>query len=283
MDIWHAANRDTQADGWIGRGLRHVPGAASFHLAEDNEGAPLSLAGAPVRVPSITSLADFQLRVQAANQTDRNQQLRVIEGFAEAQTENNSLIDFVQRTATNTYASSRRLGEIGRNYQPRVPYPTTPLANKLRLAAQLIDAGIGARLFYVSIGNFDTHSGQANAHANLLRQLADAMSAFYRDMAARGQRDRILMMTFSEFGRRAAENGSQGTDHGAAAPMLLVGGRVRSGLVGAHPSLTELDRGNLRFHTDFRQVYATILDRWLGIPSRQVLGGEFRHVDFLQT
>jgi len=89
-------------------------------------------------------------------------------------------------------------------------------------------------------------------------------------------------MTFSEFGRRARENGSQGTDHGAAAPMLLVGGRVRPGLVGAHPSLTDLERGNFRFHTDFRQVYATVLDRWLGIPSRQVLGGEFAHVDCLR-
>src|SRR5205814_638267 len=96
------------------------------------------------------------------------------------------------------------------------------------------------------------------AHANLLREVSDAMTAFYRDMAARGHRDRLLMMTFSEFGRRARENGSRGTDHGSAAPMLLVGGRVRAGVLGAHPSLTDLPAGNLRHHTDFRQVYAAI-------------------------
>jgi uncharacterized protein (DUF1501 family) len=281
MDIWQAANREVQQDGWIGRGLRHIPGAASFHLAEDNESAPLALTGAPVRVPSITALDDFQLRVEATGREDRNQQLRVIEGFSEGQAQPGSLLDYVQRTSANTYASSRRLGEIGRSYQPRVPYPATPLANKLRLAAQLIDAGIGARLFYVSIGNFDTHASQANAHANLLRQLADASSAFFRDMSARGHGERILMMTFSEFGRRARENGSQGTDHGAGAPMLLVGGRVRSGVVGAHPSLTNLDDGNLRHHTDFRQVYAAVLDNWLGVASRQVLGGEYRAVEVL--
>src|SRR5439155_19047238 len=115
-----------------------------------------------------------------------------------------------------------------------------PLANRLKLAAQLIDAEMGARIFYVSIDGFDTHAGQAPSHANLMGQLSGAMTAFYKDMAASGHQDRVLMMTFSEFGRRAKENGSRGTDHGSAAPMLLVGGKVKAGLVGAHPSLTEL-------------------------------------------
>jgi uncharacterized protein (DUF1501 family) len=202
---------------------------------------------------------------------------------ARTSTAGGSLLDFVQRTSVNTYESSRRLQEIGRSYTPRVPYPNTRLADHLRLAAQLIDGGVGARLFYVSLDGFDTHASQAQAHAGLLRQVSDAMSAFFRDLAARGHRDRVLMMTFSEFGRRARENGSRGTDHGAAAPMLLVGGRVRAGVVGAHPSLTDLEAGNLRFHTDFRQVYAAICDHWLGVPSRQVLGQEFRPVDIIRT
>src|SRR5207245_4051838 len=111
-----------------------------------------------------------------------------------------SLLDFVQRTAANTYASSQRLHEIGRNYQPKVPYPNSPLANKLKLAAQLIDAELGARIFYVSIDGFDTHANQLPAHANLLQQVSGAMTAFYKDMAARGHKDRLLLMTFSEFG-----------------------------------------------------------------------------------
>ncbi|MBI3411086.1 MAG: DUF1501 domain-containing protein [Planctomycetes bacterium] len=281
MDIWQAASTSRELnEGWVGKALRHVPAASSFHLANQNEAAPLALTGSPVRVPSITSLQDFQLRLEASGSADRRAQQGIIESAANpTSNQSSSLLDFVQRTAVNTYASSRRLQEIGRTYEPRVPYPASGLANHLRLAAQLIDGGLGARLFYVSIDGFDTHAGQAGTHTNLLREVSDAISAFYRDLAARGHRDRILIMTFSEFGRRARENGSRGTDHGSAAPMFLVGGRVRTGLVGAHPSLTELEDGNLRHHTDFRQVYAAILDRWLGVPSRQVLGQAFEPAD----
>jgi uncharacterized protein (DUF1501 family) len=284
MDIWQSASTARNVnDGWIGRALRSVPGASSFHLAGNNEAAPLALAGAPVRVPTISSLQDYQLQVAAVSGADARRQRQLIENAATPASDQASLLGFVHRTAANTYASSRRLQEVGRNYQPRVPYPNTELGNHLRLAAQLIDAGLGARLFYVAIDGFDTHAAQAQIHANLLTQLGGAISAFYRDLAARGHQDRILLMTFSEFGRRARENGSHGTDHGSAAPMFLVGGRVRAGLVGAHPSLTELDAGNLRHHTDFRQVYAAILDRWLGVPSRQVLGQEFRPADVFRS
>ena len=109
------------------------------------------------------------------------------------------------------------------------------------------------------------------------------MTAFYKDLAARGHGDRVLMMTFSEFGRRAKENGSRGTDHGSAAPMLLVGGKVKAGVVGKHPSLTDLEMGNLKHHTDFRQVYAAILDQWLGVASKDVLGKKYEPVDALKA
>src|SRR5437660_2541349 len=194
MDIWQAGSTERElTEGWVGKALRGIPGAASFHLAGANEPAPLALSGAPVRVPSITSLADFQLRVAAANGSDGRRQRNVIEESAAPMSGQPSLLDFVRRTAVNTYDSSRRLQEIGQTYTPRVPYPATALANHLRLAAQLIDGGVGARLFYVSIDGFDTHASQAQAHTNLLREVSDAMTAFYRDMAARGHRDRILM------------------------------------------------------------------------------------------
>jgi uncharacterized protein (DUF1501 family) len=138
---------------------------------------------------------------------------------------------------------------------------------------------MGARIFYVSIDGFDTHSGQggaAGAHANLLKQVSDGIATFYRDLAGRGHKDRLTVMTFSEFGRRAHENGSKGTDHGSGAPMFLVGGAVKSGIVGEHPSLTKLDAGNLIHSTDFRSVYAAVLDRWLGVDSKTVLGAEFK-------
>ena len=286
MDIWQAASTERDlTEGWIGKALRHVPAASSYHLAGNNEAAPLALTGSPVRVPSITSLADFQLRLETSGGADRRAQQQVIEAGAAPATAQPAagLLDFVRRTAVNTYASSQRLRELDRAYVPRVAYPNSALANHLRLAAQLIDGGLGARLFYVTLDGFDTHAGQAGPHANLLREVSDAISAFYRDLSQRGHRDRLMIMTFSEFGRRARENGSRGTDHGSGAPMFLVGGRVKPGLIGAHPSLTNLEDGNLRHHTDFRQVYAAVLDSWLGIPSRQVLGQEFEPVALLRS
>jgi uncharacterized protein (DUF1501 family) len=284
MDIWQAASTaDTLTEGWIGRGLKQMQGAGAFHLAASNESAPLALSGAPVRAPSITSLEDFQLKLAPASGSDKKEQKAIIEGSAKPVGDRPSLLDFVQRTAANTYASSQRLQEIGKNYQPKATYPQTPLANRLKLAAQLIDASLGARIFYVALDGFDTHANQATTHSQLLTQLSGAMTAFYKDMAARGHKDRIVMMTFSEFGRRARENGSKGTDHGSAAPMLLVGGKVKPGVVGKHPSLTQLEMGNLKHHTDFRQVYAAILDGWLGVSSKDVLGQKFDVLEVLRT
>jgi uncharacterized protein (DUF1501 family) len=280
MDVWQAAQRNgPYNEGWIGRALRNIPGAGSFHLAAANEPAPLALTGAPVRVPSITSLQEFMLQINGSSAADAQAQRQLIQSTGAPANGQSSLLDFVSRTATNTYTSSQNLQQIAANYQPAVPYPNTALANRLKLAAQLINAGLGARLFYVTIDGFDTHANQAPQHANLLTQVSGAMTAFYRDLTARGHGNRVLMMTFSEFGRRAAENGSHGTDHGSGAPMLLVGGQVRSGPVGAHPALNNLEAGNLRHHTDFRRVYAAVLDNWLGVNSRQVLAGEYQPVN----
>jgi uncharacterized protein (DUF1501 family) len=284
MDIWQSASMDKGAtEGWLGRALKALPGAPAFHLKGSNDATPLALEGAPVRAPSIATLQEFQLQMAAASGADKKEQREVIEGAVKAGAGKPGLLDFVSRTAANTYASSRRLQEIGKNYTPKVPYPNTPLANRLKLAAQLIDADLGARLFYVSIGGFDTHAAQAATHANLLTQVSGAMTAFFKDLAARGHRDRLLLMTFSEFGRRAKENGSRGTDHGSAAPLFLVGGKVKGGVVGAHPSLTHTPLGNLQHHTDFRSVYAAVLDRWLGVRSKDVLGEAFEPADVLKA
>lgn len=288
MDIWQAG--DTTAltekveEGWVGKALKGMNGAPSFHLAASNEEAPKALRGAPVRVPSITSLEDFQLKTAAASGKDAKDQKEIIEGAAQTGTgDKPNLLDFVNRTALDTYASSKRLQEIGKNYQPKATYPNTPLANRLKLAAQLIDADIGARIFYVSQDGYDTHANQLNAHAGLLKTLSDAMTAFYKDLSARGHKDRLMLMTFSEFGRRPYENSSKGTDHGAAAPMLLVGSKVKAGLVGTQPELTKTKDGNMDFHTDFRSVYATVLDGWLGVSSKSVLGKEFAPVELFKS
>ncbi len=278
MDIWQAGSTaETVTDGWIGKALKAKPSPA-FHLAAGNETAPLALTGAPVRVPSVASLDDFQLKMAAANGADKAAQKGVITEVARRTASPNNLLDFVARTQLNTYASSDKLAAIGKNYQPKVPYPATALATRLKLAAQLIDAGIGARIFYLTLDGFDTHAGQGGAvgaHANLLQTLSDAVSAFYRDLAERGHGERVCIMTFSEFGRRGYENGSKGTDHGSAAPLFLIGGKVKAGILGDHPSLTKMETGNLIHAIDFRRVYAAVLDRWLGIDAKTILGAKF--------
>lgn len=283
MDIWHAAStKEHLSEGWIGKALHRLPQAHAFHVAMPNEQNWLALQGGPFKVPALTSLDDLQFRLPAATGADLRAQREIVEGTAKRPADN-PLLSFVQQTALNTYENTRRLREVGRNYQPKVPYPQTGLGNRLRLVAQLIEANLGARIYYVSLDGFDTHASQANTHATLLGELSNAVTAFFRDMSARGHRDRILILTFSEFGRRVQENGSRGTDHGAAAPMFLIGGRVRPGLIGEHPSLEKLEFGNLKHHTDFRQVYAAVLEKWLGIPSAGILDGQFQPLDVFRA
>lgn len=284
MDIWHAAGLDKQlTEGWLGKALKHMPACPNFHLKTDNDDSPLAYNGAPAKVPSINNLEDYQLHLAALSNADRKAQRDLIESSVKSPASKPGLLDFVKKTASSTYDSSRRLQEIGKNYEPKATYPQTSLANRLKLAAQLIDADLGARLFYVRLDGFDTHSSQAAQHAVLLQQVSQAIAAFYKDVSARGHKDRLTIMTFSEFGRRAKENGSKGTDHGSAAPMFLVGGKVKGGVVGAHPRLDRLEMGNLVHHTDFRQVYAAVLDKWLGVSSKEVLGSDFKAVEVFKS
>ena len=139
----------------------------------------------------------------------------------------------------------------------------------------MIAGGLPTRVYYASQGGFDTHARQIKGHERLMGELNDGLSAFATDLKQQGNFDRVLLITFSEFGRRVAENANGGTDHGTAAPMLVLGGAAKPGLFGKYPSLTDLDHGDLKFNTDFRSVYGTVLDRWLHAPSEIVLGRKF--------
>jgi hypothetical protein len=186
-----------------------------------------------------------------------------------------STLDFLQRTALDAQLSSDKILEISRKYKSTVAYPPGQLAASLSVIARMIAGGLPTRVYYASQGGFDTHAGQANAHDRLLGELNDAISAFVVDLKQQGNFDRVLLMTFSEFGRRVTENANGGTDHGAAAPMFVLGGKVKPGMFGKYPSLTDLDRGDLKFNTDFRSVYGTVLEQWLKAPSQVVLGRKF--------
>ena len=186
-----------------------------------------------------------------------------------------STLDFLQRTALDAQLSSDKILAIARKYKSTVIYPPGPLAASLSIIARMIAGGLSTRVYYASQGGFDTHAGQINTHDRLMGEFNDAVAAFVSDLKQQGNFDRILLMTFSEFGRRVQENANNGTDHGAAAPMWVLGGKVKAGLLGRYPSLTDLDHGDLKFNTDFRSVYGTILDRWLNAPSQVVLGRRF--------
>ena len=186
-----------------------------------------------------------------------------------------STIDFLQRTALDAQLSSDKILAIARKYKSNVPYPQGRLAASLSMIARMIAGGLPTRVYYASQGGFDTHAGQVNAHERLMGELNDALSAFATDLKQQGNFDRVLLITFSEFGRRLVENANGGTDHGAAAPMFIVGGTVKPGLFGKYPSLSDLDYGDLKFNTDFRSVYGTVLDKWLRAPSQVVLGRKF--------
>ncbi|MCI0701712.1 MAG: DUF1501 domain-containing protein, partial [Planctomycetia bacterium] len=153
------------------------------------------------------------------------------------------------------------------------------LLQKFQLIAGLIARGFGTRIFYVSLDGFDTHAGQAQEHQRRLSELATGIGEFFRELKETGHDSRVRVMTFSEFGRRVNENGSKGTDHGAASCMFVTGPSVKGGVVGKHPSLSDLDTDNdLKYHTDFRRVYATLLDGFLNCDSKAVLGAKWDHV-----
>jgi uncharacterized protein (DUF1501 family) len=173
------------------------------------------------------------------------------------------------------------LPKLMSGYKTQASYPASPIGRSLALVAQIIGSNIGTKVFYVSHGSFDTHVSQTETQNNLLHQFSDAISAFYQDLSAHGNDRRVLTLTFSEFGRRIAENAARGTDHGEASPLFMIGGGVKGGLYGTAPNLDDTNMGNLRYTTDFRSVYATVLERWLGRPSATVLNGSFPHVPVL--
>lgn len=282
MDIWHTCYHKTQprADGWLGRYLdaarnevgRDVP---ALHLGSEKQ--PLALTAQHVRVPSIQSLERFRLLG-----ADRQQlQATIRELAAERQAPADGLLEFVQTSTSAALNASERVEAAAKEYKTDAVYPETDLATKLRTVAQLIDAGLGTRVYYVSLDGFDTHSEQAEAHAALLKQWSEAVSTFIKDLIQHSHGQRVLVVTFSEFGRRLAENASEGTDHGAAAPVFLAGPRVAAGLHGKPPALTDLDDGDPRHHTDFRQVYATLLGDWLKWPSEPILGARYQSLPLI--
>jgi len=292
MDIWNSARPNDEqfrGTGWLGRALDETEEEHAGRLAALAVGTnrlPRALLGHKVNVPMLRSIDAFKLNSGGGPAADRERRRELIEKIAAESAAENSTLDFLRKTTSTAADTAKRLEALDDQYQTKAGYPANSLGQKLKTVAQLITADLGTRIFFVSLDGFDTHSQQEGAHAALLGELSTALSAFYKDMEDHKLRERIMVATYSEFGRRVEENGSLGTDHGTASQMFLVtheGHKKNNpGLIGKHPSLTDLDEeGDMKFHTDFRSVYATLLENWLEIPSQNVLGGKFEKLDFV--
>ena len=187
------------------------------------------------------------------------------------------VIDFIERTALDAQMSSSEIRTVAGRTQTQSTYPGSQLGTSLKLVAKLIGGGLPTRIYYVSQGGYDTHTNQIATQQRLLADLGDSMKAFVDDLKAQGNMQRVLVMTFSEFGRRVTENANGGTDHGAAAPLFIVSNRVNAGLLGAYPSLapSDLFQGDVQYNVDFRSVYAAVLENWLKTKSAPILGKQF--------
>lgn len=284
MDIWHTCQRkdEVRTDGWLGRFLEENGGAGggdpvAMHLGHDKQ--PFALMSRKVRVPSIRSLEQF--RLQGADDAEFRE---AVQELADARRgESNDLLNFVQSSTSSAISTSERLSKSGKSYTTSVTYPKSGLGEQLQTVARLISSGIRTPIYYVQLNGFDTHSQQPDAHQGLLRQLGDSVKAFLDDIDLMKQSDRVAVMAFSEFGRRVEENASDGTDHGTAGPMFVAGSMVKTGLIGKHPSLQSLQDGDLKHHTDFRQVYASVIEKWFQCESVAILKGKFQAVDLFNS
>jgi uncharacterized protein (DUF1501 family) len=284
MDIWQLADpKRAQTNGWLARAIPGMnvneAGVPGMFIGQDR--LPVAMQGADGGVISLADRESFHLKL-TGNEKPRKKLLEDLNSGDDG----SDLAAFVRKRQLQTYTSLKKIEEAlkdispNNNQKPQVrrggPGDLTTLNGKLILIGSLIQKGLGTRIYYASIGGFDTHSGQGDMHAELLGELSSAIGQFFN--AVGPEAPRVVVMTYSEFGRRVKENGSAGTDHGAAACMFVAGPKVTGGIVGKHPSLSDLGDGDLKYHTDFRSVYATLLDNWLGVDRRGVLHDKFNHL-----
>src|SRR5262245_15487463 len=287
MDVWQSADplRRT-TDGWVARAVPLFPegnGVPSMFLGTDK--MPLALQGSAGGVLSVERPQDFDLKLSGPDDRQKARR-RLIEELSRGATDNDELTAFVRRRQLQTFASVDKIRDAIRAGAKKggtvQVNDARNLRDKLELVATLIRAEFGTRVFYVSIDGFDTHSGQADKHGELLNQVGNAVEEFFKLLRDERHAERVLLLTFSEFGRRVKENGSHGTDHGAASCLFVAGPGAKGGPVNSHPPLDDLDGGDLKWSVDFRRVYATLLDGWLGVESKAVLGSRHLPIEILK-
>ena len=292
-DIWASAqpDRDVVSSGWVGRYFDNACPGCDPHVGVAIGGSlPLAMQGEKVMPLSIERPEAYRYQgkdrasYEKLNKPSDNPSLSQLSPNTMAETSRfhkkveltaDSQLDFLQRTAMDAQVSSDDILRMTANRRPGVQYPQGEFGNGLQTIAAMIAGGLSTRVYYVSLGGFDTHANQKPRHDKLMQELSDGLGMFMKDLKQQGNQDRVLVMTFSEFGRRVEQNASGGTDHGAGSTCFLLGPKINPGLLGKHPSLTDLDQGDLKFNTDFRSIYATILQNWMDTPSKPILGNQF--------
>jgi uncharacterized protein (DUF1501 family) len=288
-DIWSTADpNNSNGLGWVGRYLDALPSPVDPLIGWNTTGSlPHVLQTARTAVPAIPSASGYAFSSPNSGAeliAERTAALRISSHVPVDRPE----LAFVYESSQAAMATLDRVATVG-SYTSSLTYPNTGFGQAMRAVAGAMSKGIGTRIFYVTTGGFDTHSAQNvnqtnGAYYGLMATLNDALLAFYTDLNNQGLLQDTLVVSFSEFGRRISENGSSGTDHGAASVMMVMGGRVNGGLYGTAPNLNtdpqnptlENSAGDVHYETDFRSVYAQVADRWLGTDSVRLLGGDFR-------
>jgi uncharacterized protein (DUF1501 family) len=286
--IWQTGRVDPtgrQRAGWLARAMDETirpegGDVPAFHVG--NEETPQALRGGQRPVSSMSNLEEFRRRLGVSAADGEAGQRAALGGIAErASLSDDPLLQFVARSAVTSYASTARLERIADDTGAR--YPEYELARRLRLIARLIRAEMATPIYYTQLGGFDTHADQLNTHYGRLNELGSSLRAFQGDLDRTGLADRVVILVFSEFGRRLKENASAGTDHGTAAPVFLIGKAVQGGLHGPYPDLNRLDQEGDPIHAiDFRRIYATLLESWLGLHPENVLGASFETMPLLK-
>ncbi len=287
FDIWGTASTsNTSGTGWLGRYLDQQPMPVDPLIAWNTQReTPRPLMARLVGVPAITSPATYAFsspNTGAEATYERTAQTRISSHIPVDRPH----LAFVNSTSQAALGTLDRVATVA-TYRPAITYPNNGFGQALTAVAGAMNKQIGTKVFWVQTGGFDTHATQGvnqGAYFNLMATLNDGLKAFYDDLSAQGMLSNTVVLVYSEFGRRITENGSQGTDHGAGANMMVLGGGVRGGIFGTAPNLNtdpanptlENSAGDVKWETDFRSVYAKILDNWLGSNSVSVLGADYR-------
>lgn len=289
IEIWQTAEpRKVKDTGWLGRYLdlnapARTSGSDTFFPAINVDPIlPKTLSAQKIIVPSVSNVADFQFKADPKNEADRLAQIDTFNSIYKDFRLDRRYVEQLRAVGMDTTSASDHLNKIVLNYQTTATYPNDGFGKGMKFIAQMIAGGVNCKIYNITLGGFDTHTNEGRNHEQLLRRLSAGISAFQHDLEAHNKDGDVVVMTFSEFGRRVSENGGRGTDHGTAAPMLLLGTSIRGGVHGEAPSLTKLEDGDLKYTTDFRSVYATVLDRFLAADSKQILGDKFDQLDLFK-